>query len=103
MPQAIPAVPRSGRLTVELRSPIFGFALDDRLLSAQALDVEQAPAAMVVDCSFWSTATQGPSPGQFGTAKENSPADQVRRCIAGQPKAASSERARFGVVGRALG
>jgi hypothetical protein len=37
---AIPAAPRSGRLAVELRSPIFGFAISDRLLAGQALDVE---------------------------------------------------------------
>jgi hypothetical protein len=49
---AIPAAPRSGPLTVEVRGPIFGFAVGDRLLAAQALDVEQAPTAMVVDCSF---------------------------------------------------
>jgi hypothetical protein len=55
---AIPAAPRSGRLTVEVRGPIFGFAVGDRLLAAQALDVEQAPTAMVVDCSFaWGSAS----------------------------------------------
>jgi hypothetical protein len=39
-------------LAVAVRGRIFGVAVGDRLLVAQALDVRRAPAAIVVDCSF---------------------------------------------------